>query len=82
MSPKYHQIKVVIEVTSLERINVEGCAVSPTLRSEVASISGTGLEMTSAQALQAIYLLQEALRGDVEQQVEVVAEQFGLGGDR
>jgi hypothetical protein len=78
MSPKYHTIKVVIEIvgdTTGEN------HTAPILRSMVAVISGTGLEMTSTQALKAIYKLQEELRG-TEAQVEEVATEFGLGGGR
>lgn len=77
MSPRYHTIKVVIEVTGYG--TNDECRVAPILRSIAASISGTGLEMTGAQALKAIYKLQEELRG-TEAQVEAVATEFGLGG--
>ncbi len=79
MSPKYHTIKVVIEVTGYG--TNDEVRVAPILRSIVASISGTGLEMTPRQALRAIYKLQEELRG-TEGQVEAVATEFGLGGGR
>jgi hypothetical protein len=69
MATKFHEIRVVVEIRSLDHESVT------LLRAVVASISSTSLEMTQAQATRAV----EAIRTDLFETAKAVIEAKAVG---